>query len=306
MTRPSVISRASLVRCSCARWMGFRVWKPATWRHPRAAISARSCRGVRRWSAKGRSRGQRQDADLARDEPRRAREQVGHARVGGVLRPVDEPGLANGVAPEDLADPDRAPESFPPVAERGFLAGLEVPAPVVVDREREGQRPHRAVGEAQPHQHARVVGLAEESLERARRAGGDQLEVGGLARVEVDRHERLRAGDERFLLVDGNEAVHERSAMGGHETNRHSGSLLAGQGQRQGGYGPPRVEAAFLLLVPAPAAGARVLSRQDRARAGDAPDARIPEGVQGAHGHVVARGRSPRPGRASRSRGGSP
>src|SRR5216683_1637408 len=57
MTIPSVNSSASLVKCSWARWIGLRVWKPATRVQPRSAMRARRSRGLSRWRAKGGSSG---------------------------------------------------------------------------------------------------------------------------------------------------------------------------------------------------------------------------------------------------------
>src|ERR1700721_2652373 len=51
MSRPSVISRAHLVRYSWARWMGLRVWKAATVCQPLAAKASRVLAGGRRYSA---------------------------------------------------------------------------------------------------------------------------------------------------------------------------------------------------------------------------------------------------------------
>ena len=51
MSRPSVISRAHLVRYSWLRWIGFRVWKAATVLQPFSSNALRVWAGVRRYSA---------------------------------------------------------------------------------------------------------------------------------------------------------------------------------------------------------------------------------------------------------------
>ena len=59
MSRPSTVSSATLVRYSCARWIGFRVWKPTT-RRPAALGERRARLGrVERQLGEGRLRAAR-------------------------------------------------------------------------------------------------------------------------------------------------------------------------------------------------------------------------------------------------------
>ena len=123
------------------------------------------------------------------------REQVGHARVRRVLGAVDVARLLEGIALEDLAAPRSRPRAGPrrragPPPRRAATER----ARLVVHGQGEGQGPHRAVGQPQVLDHARVVGRAQEAGEGARRAGGDQLEVGELARVEGERRAGCRPG----------------------------------------------------------------------------------------------------------------
>src|SRR3954468_22646991 len=51
--RPSTVSSAPLVRYSCARWIGLRVWKPTTRFQPRSANVRRVSAGSSASSGKG-------------------------------------------------------------------------------------------------------------------------------------------------------------------------------------------------------------------------------------------------------------
>jgi hypothetical protein len=150
--------------------------------------------------------GQRQHRDAPADERARPGHQVRDAGVGGVVRAVHLARLLERVAREDVLDLDHTPEPAARVVERRGRARVQA---LVVGGEREGQRPHGAVGEPERVDDARVVGGAQEAFERARRARRDQLEVGLLARVERDPRQAGGAGAKRLRVGAGHDAVHE-------------------------------------------------------------------------------------------------
>ncbi len=199
MTRPSATSSASFVRCSWARWIGLRVWKPATSRQPRRAISARSARGVRRCCANGRSAGSGTTLTGPATSQRRPLQQIGHAGMRGIV------GARRPRAPRRRDRARRSPRSRSCPRARPSRRGA---------RRRRRARGARGVssvtarvkgsGHTVPSarrrslEHALVVGRAEEPGERAGRAGGDELEVGQLAGVEGELGQRSGAGPERL------------------------------------------------------------------------------------------------------------
>ena len=298
MTRPSANSRASLVRCSWARWMGFRVWKPATRRQPRSRDQRPQRARGQPVPANGRSSGSGRTRDPAAHERARTREQVGHAGMRGVLGAVDLRAPRAAGRARRPRSTSITPQSRPLASRRAAASPASRDRAVgSLHRQGEGQRPDGAVGQAQVLEHAQVVGGAQESGERTGGAGGDQLQVGQLARVEGE-------GGEKGGALAGAPRLRPRGRCGRRgsppwgRTRSASASavsvdmldwLLYGR-CRLDGQGAPRrtgVQAALGLLVAAPAAGAGVLAGTDGTRAGPAADARVALRVERVHGDVV-------------------
>ena len=164
--------------------------------------------------ARERQLGQGQHTHGAADERARPREQVRDTRVARVFRPVDGARLLQRIAHVHVLDAEHAPDAAGSVPQGGFARRAQEVAGPVLHGQGERKRPHGAVGQAQALQDRTVVGEAEEADERAGRTGGDELQVGELARVERDLGKALRAVAQGFHLLRGDEAVDERTAVG--------------------------------------------------------------------------------------------
>ena len=143
--RPSQISSAALVRYSCARWIGLRVWKATIRFQPRSANALLRLLGGQ---VAAHERlvvvGQRVGLDLAGDAAVALLADRGDAGMLVVGRAVDLLGLELDVALEDLAD-GQAAERL--AVRRGQLDDVALGA-VEVGRERDRDRPDLAAGEA--------------------------------------------------------------------------------------------------------------------------------------------------------------
>ncbi len=170
--------------------------------------------------------GQRQHGHRSADQRARALQQVRHAGVGRVLGAVDLAGLPQRVALVDLGHVQQAPQPALLVVERGPAARLEQRRGLRRDRQCEGQRPERAVGQPQALQHALVVGAAQEAGQRAGGPGGDELQVGALARVEAQARQRAGHLAQRRGLVVGDDAVDQDAPVGAGQALGAHGSLL--------------------------------------------------------------------------------
>ena len=179
MSRPSTVSSATLVRYSCARWIGFRVWKPTTRRQPRSANSARVS-AIHRELGEGRL-GPVEDRDAPGEVERMLRVEPRDAGVGVVGRAEAVLGLALLVVLVDLLDLEHGQRA-------ALLVGEDdaVTLRSLVDRQADRQRPGQAAGEPHLLDDALVVLLVHEPLERRERAGGKHVEVGNLAGRERD------------------------------------------------------------------------------------------------------------------------
>ena len=190
---------------SCARWIGLRVWKPATRFQPRRENSARVADGSSARSGNGAS-GRSKTVHAARQVRGRLRVDARDARVGLLGRAEAQLGLAAAVVAERLGDVEHGHGGAVLVDQRDAIAARRG-----LDGQRHGQRPERAVGEAHLLDHAVVVRLAHEALERRERARGDHVEVGDLLGAERHALERVQVG----RALPG--AVDEGAAMGGDE-----------------------------------------------------------------------------------------
>ena len=186
MSRPSTVSSAPLVRYSCARWIGLRVWKPTTRFQPRSANVRRVSAGSSASSGNG-GVGPLEDGDLAGQverlllvEPRDARV-LGRRSCGSTARPRAPCRRRRRPRPRARRRACRARRR----ARRGRRS-----AP----RRRRGRRAAPTGSpfcEAHVVDDAAVVVLAHEALERRERARGDHVQVGQLARRERDDLERV-------------------------------------------------------------------------------------------------------------------
>ena len=184
-SRPSTISSATFVRYSCARWIGLRVWNPTTRFQPRSAKIAasrpgRGELGELRPSARSNTvTGRRGRAASARTAARR---RGARRRSCGRLL-----GLALLVVLEDLLDLERRRAGVPASSARATGS----PRRSRVDGEADGKRPGQAAREAHLADDAVVVLAAHEALERRQGARRDHVEVGELARRELETLERV-------------------------------------------------------------------------------------------------------------------
>ena len=158
-----------------------------------------------------------QHGDGTGHQPARPRQQVGHPGVRRVLGPIDIARLEPRVALEDLAHVDHSPEAAVRVAQGRRAARLQGRAHRLLHGQGEGERPDRPVREPQVQEHARVVGRAQEAGEGARRAGGDQLQVGQLASVQGERRQPRGAALQGLGFGLGDDAVDEISPVGAHQ-----------------------------------------------------------------------------------------
>ena len=218
MTSPSVTSSATFVRCSWARWMGLRVWKPATVLQPSSENPGTQLARRQPVGGKGPVVAERQHRHRPADQRGRAVQQVRDAGMRRIVGAVDRPRLLPGVAPEHVGHGDHPPHAAVAVHERALVTRLDRVGGLHGQRERQG--PDRCVGQAHPRDHGTVVRLAEKAGQRARRTGGDELEVGLLARVELKRGQACgpRRQGRRVMRRDG--AVHQCAAMGSYEVGR--------------------------------------------------------------------------------------
>ena len=214
MRSPSTVSSAHLVRYSCARWIGLRVWNPTTRFQPRSAKSARVSRGSLCSSGNAGScaleHGHRAGDVVVRlaVEPRHA----GMSVVGRAEAPLR---LALLVVAVDLLDLEDGERPAALVGERD-----PVSARLVLDGEADGQRPRKAAREAHVLDDALVVGRRHEARERRERARGEHVQVGQLARRERDGLERLDVVRPLARALDELAAVRLDQLIGGRRCSR--------------------------------------------------------------------------------------
>ena len=185
MSRPSTVSSAPFVRYSCARWIGFRVWKPTTRRQPRSSKALRVSAGSRASSGNGGLRAH-EDRDLAGEIERVLRVEARDSGMRLVGRPEAALGLALLVVLEDLLDLEDGQRSSAAVGERDA-----VPCGRGLDGEADRERPGEPVREVHVLDDALVVVAAHESLERRERSRGEHVQVGHLTRGQRQRLEGI-------------------------------------------------------------------------------------------------------------------
>ena len=210
---PSTTSSAAFVTYSCARWIGLRVWNPTTRFQPRSANAARVCSGS---SASSGNDGSRplEHRDVAGEVLAGLAVQARDAGVRLLGRAEAQLGLVPGVVGEHLGDVEHGQQRAVLGGQRDALAARRLG-----DRERDGQRPDRAVGELHALDDALVVGAAHEAAQRRERAAREHVEVGELAPAERDPLERLDAvgalagaGDERAAVRGDQSGGHAATA----------------------------------------------------------------------------------------------
>jgi hypothetical protein len=137
------------------------------------------------------------------------------AGVLEVLGPEDRRRLLGSVALEDLADPkDR--ERLAPLGrdQRHRLGTTQPVSTVLVDRQRDRDRPRQAVLEVHRLEHRVVVGLAREPGERRERADGEHLEIGELPFGDDEGRQVASLLAECLGGGAVDEELHERSSVG--------------------------------------------------------------------------------------------
>ena len=111
--------------------------------------------------------------------------QVVDRRMGDVVGAEDLLGLARLVGRPFVGDRHDREDHALVVAQRDVLAGFDAFGEFLADVEGDRHRPERAVGEAHVLDHAVVVGLGQEPLQRVEAAVHQQLEVADLARGQI-------------------------------------------------------------------------------------------------------------------------
>ena len=185
MSRPSTVSSAHLVRYSCARWIGLRVWKPTTRFQPRSAKSARVSAGSL-WSSREVGLGPLEDGHRPGEVRGLLRVELRDAGMLAVGRAEALLRLALLVVGEDLLDLEHRERAAALVRERDAVARRRLG-----HGEADGQRPGQPVGEPHRLDDALVVRLAHEAGQRRERARGEHVQVGQLARGQRDDLERV-------------------------------------------------------------------------------------------------------------------
>ena len=138
----------------------------------------------------------------------------GDAGVGLVGRAVDLLGEAGLVAPVGDLDVDDAEGEAVGIAQAGAPAGRELGGALLGHGERDGHRPGQAAGEGHVLDDGVVVGLAHEAGEGAEAAVREQLEVGEVARVELDGGQVRHLAAQVLALLAADEQVDEFAAVG--------------------------------------------------------------------------------------------
>ena len=210
MRSPSTVSSAHLVRYSCARWIGLRVWKPTTRFQPRSAKSARVSRGSLCSSGNDGSE-PLEDRHRAGDVVVRLAVEPRDARMSVVGRSEAALRLALLVVVVDLLDLEDGERPAALVGE-----GDPVSARLVLDGEADRERPRKAAREAHVLDHALVVGRRHEARQRRERSRGEHVQVGQLARRERDGLERLDVARPLARALDELAAVRLDQLIGGH------------------------------------------------------------------------------------------
>ena len=157
---------------------------------------ARASAGSSRYASKPRSGGRsiRSTLPASRTSPRVSWYCAPGCRGSSV--PYDEPGLLAPVIGEARLEVQDAERLLPRRDQRDVLALMQRVGGSPPNRERDREWPREPVGKAHPFQDRPVVGLAEEPLEGAVRADGEELEIGhhpGVERDPVSEAARARA-----------------------------------------------------------------------------------------------------------------
>ena len=196
MSRPSTVSSATLVRYSCARWIGLRVWKPTT-RLPASVLELPArVRGILR-QLRERRLGSVEDGDLAGEVARVLRVEAGDPGMRLVRRAEAVLRLALLVVVVDLLHLEHGQRAAFAVGERDA-----VPLRRGLHRETDRHRPREPVREVHVLDDALVVLAAHEALERRQRARREHVQIGHLPRRERDRLERVEIVRPRAGPID--------------------------------------------------------------------------------------------------------
>jgi len=137
---------------------------------------------------------------LAADVPRvRVALEVSDGRMLGVIRAEDRLGLPGEVRLPDLVDVEHGQCDPLQIAQEERRAGIEPLGRLLIDIERDRDRPERAVGQAHVLAHAVAVALRHKAGQRRKAAVEDQFEVAGLPRRE---RPRRRLARENLEFID--------------------------------------------------------------------------------------------------------